>query len=141
MQRGRARKGVEAPLGAWLWKVAETKGFKTRTDFIRAVGVSPPSVNDWSSEAAAIPKQKTLQKIKDALKLNRDERAELEEKLKEQEAFQQEMLARQAEDQTEPDDAAAPVRADVTTKQVVELLHAAERTAVFGKRPTVKKQS
>lgn len=100
-------------LGEWLWAKVAQRGFRRRLDFIHALGYSASTVNDWTrASVASVPERKAIGKLADVLKLNREEREELQELVSQQE---QRIVSR--ERTVEPEPTALVVEPEASTRR------------------------
>jgi hypothetical protein len=93
--RGVARRtGPETPLGHWLEREIPAAGFRNKEAFRKAIDVTNSTFNNWQrAGVAAVPERAQVTKMGQALKLNREKRAELEEVLAAQEDARKEAQA------------------------------------------------
>jgi hypothetical protein len=107
--RGVARRtGPETPLGHWLEARIPAAGFRSKDAFRTELRVTNSTFNDWQrGDVASVPERTQVAKMVALLKLNREQKAELEEVLVAQEEARKEAQSRE------------PVRAsDVAVSQV-----------------------
>ena len=105
---------AQSPLGVWILSKAPAKGFDTKTRLISELKVQPSTFYDWIGPLAAVPGGRSLSKLQTVLRLTKEERVELSEKLEEQ------RLAHEEAKSQAPRAPRAPTAADISTTQVVE---------------------
>lgn len=125
-KRGRPRKTVVAPFGAWLWEKAQQKGFTSKTELVKQLEVAGPTFNNWSNaKAASTPGHEIVGRIGTVLKLSRREREEMQLQLAEQAIFRAKHVRASEQDRVATDEDASELERRQRMERAKEKIRAA----------------
>ena len=84
---------TRSPLGQWIDENLSILGFKTKDAMRLAIGISSAGFNNWQrADVAAVPDARMLHRMKEVLRLTRNQRDELDLVLRDQLRLREEEL-------------------------------------------------